>query len=244
MPYKFNNFFMTHLFCRYFVAVLLFISISSMQLIYSIDCSTGKSDIFVYNKSGAVIFYELYVSHVDDTLNQAKSSADTLGGKIRLVKEINGIKIYQYVSSGYEQGMGDSLLLESGRKNTVEFTARKKKTETDDFEILPYPAYSNSNPIPADVNLPDGLIFRIQLGAFSKQVSNGTFKGLSPVSYEVVNGKFKYYTGIFYSSESAGRALKDIREYGFSDSFLVSFYNGIIISMEKAREIEYSQIKL
>jgi hypothetical protein len=94
------------------------------------------------------------------------------------------------------------------------------------------------------MNLPDGLLFRIQLGVFSKPVLNDTFKGLSPVSYEIVDGKIKYYAGIFYSSESAAKALKDVREYGFSDSFLVPFYNGKIISIEKAKEIEYSQIKL
>jgi len=176
--------------------------------------------------------------------NQAKSKEDTLEGRIRLVKEINGIKIYQYVSLDSEEDSEGPLLSASDIKTSMVYTDRNIQSETDDFEIFPASPYSKLNPIPSNINLPDGLIFRIQLGAFSKPVSNDTFKGLSPVSYEVVNGKIKYYTGIFYSSENAGKALKDIREYGFSDSFLVPFYNGIIISIEKAKEIEYSQIKL
>lgn len=176
--------------------------------------------------------------------NYNKSKSDTLKGRIRLVKEINGIKIYQYVSSGPEEGTGDSLLLTSGIKTPMVYEERTRQSRTDNFQILQTSPYDELNPIPSNISLPDGLIFRIQLGAYSKPVSDDTFKGLSPVSYEEINGKIKYYSGIFYSSESAGEALIDVREYGFSDSFLVPFYDCKIISIEKAKEIEYSQIKL
>jgi hypothetical protein len=238
------NTFMIYFYCKYYRAILLFVVASGMQSIYSIDYNINKSDIFKQDKFETEIFYEADLSYTDDTLDQAKTGKDTLGGKIRLVREINGIKVYQYVSSGDDKDIGDSILSASDRKTSVDDKDRNKKQVADDFKILPSSPYSRLNPIPANINLPDGLVFRIQLGAFSKQVSDDTFKGLYPVSYQIVNGKIKYYTGFFYSSESAGKALKDVREYGFSDSFLVSFYNGKIISVEKAREIEYSQIKL
>jgi hypothetical protein len=226
------------------MAFMLFIPALSMQSIYSSECIRNESGISGQNKFKKEILLRLHLSYTNDSLSQVKSEKDTLEGRIRLVKEMNGIKIYQYVSPDFKKDSEDSLLLDSDIRTSKGYTGLTKKTQTDDFIILSASPYSKSNPIPADIDLPDGLIFRIQLGVFSKQVSNDTFKGMSPISYEIVDGKLKYYTGIFYSSESAGKALKDIREYGFPDSFLVAFYNGKIISIEKAKEIEYSQIKL
>jgi hypothetical protein len=231
---------MKHIFNKYYRAMLLLFTVLITKSIYSLECQNNESYIFSPDKYRKEIIYEKHVSFTDDSLNQAKNKEDTMEGRIRLVKEINGIKIYQYVPSDSE----DSLFLVSDSKTPVTDTDLNKKSETDEFKILLSSPYSKLNPIPSDMNLPDGLLFRIQLGVFGKPVANDTFKGLSPVSYEVVDGKIKYYAGIFYSSESAGKALKDIREYGFSDSFLVPFYNGKIISIEKAKEIEYSQIKL
>ena len=232
------------LFNRYDRIMLLFIPALFTQSLYSKEYQNNESDIVYPDEYKKNIIYEKHVSFTDDSLNLTKSKEDTLEGRIRLVKEIKGIKIYQYVFSDSEKDTLDSLFMDSDIKNTVLNTDRNKPIKTDEFEILLSSPYNELNPIPSDKNLPDGLIFRIQLGAFGKKVSNDTFKGLSPVSYETTNGKTKYYAGIFYSSESAGKALKEIREYGFSDSFLVPFYNGRIISMEKAKEIEYSQIKL
>ena len=210
---------MGYIFSIYFKVILLFIIALNMQ----------ENEGYCYATS------------ID---NYKKSKSDTLEGRIRLVKEINGIKIYQYVSSVAEEGTGDSLLLTSGIKFPIVYADRARQLQTDSFRILQTSPYNELNPIPSNISLPDGLIFRIQLGAYSKPVSDNTFGGLSPVSYEVINGKIKYYSGIFYSSESAGEALKDVREHGFSDSFLIPFYDGKIISIEKAKEIEYSQIKL
>jgi len=235
---------MIYPFNRYYSAMLLIIPVLFLQSIYSIEYKSNESDIVNPDEFKKDIIYKKYVNFTGDSLNQTKSKEDTLEGRIRLVKEISGIKIYQYVFSDSENDTLDSLLLDSDIKTPMVHTDQNKHSETDEFKILLLSPYNKLNPIPSDINLPDGLIFRIQLGVFSKPVSNDTFKGLSPVSYEIANGKIKYYTGIFYSSESAGEALKEIREYGFSDSFLVPFYNGKIVSMEKAKEIEYSQIKL
>ncbi len=215
-----------------------------MQSIYSSESIWNRPDFSGQDTFKEEDLLQLHPSYTDDSLNQVKSEKNTMGGQIRLVKEINGIKVYQFVSTHLKKDSEDTLLLDSDSTTSKSYANRTRKPETDDFKIFAVSPYSKSNPIPAGINLPDGLIFRIQLGAFSKQVSDDAFKGLSPVSYEIVDGKLKYYTGIFYSSESAGKALKEVREYGFPDSFLVAFYNGKIISIEKAREVEYSQIKL
>ena len=48
--------------------------------------------------------------------------------------------------------------------------------------------YSESNPIPQGLSLVPGLVYRIQLGVFSKAKPNDAFGGISPVSYEQVTG--------------------------------------------------------
>jgi hypothetical protein len=203
---------MKYLHPEYYRIILLFAVTLNMQYVYTANP---------------------YRLHSGYTLNSEHYRADTLEGKIKLVREINGIKVYQYVYPGSEGSSNDSSLAAA--------TGDKKY---DEFEILNSSPYNESNPIPEGIRLPDGLIFRIQLGVYSKPVSFNTFGGLYPVSSEETKGLIKYYTGIFSSSEKANRALEIVREYGFSDSFIVSFFNGRKITIEKAKEIEYTQIKL
>jgi hypothetical protein len=203
---------MKYLYPEYYRIIFLFAVTLNMQYIYAAN----------YDKLNS-----------GDTLDFDHHRADSLEGKIKLVRDINGIKVYQYVNPGSEGLSNDSALTTAG-----------SDIKHDEFEILHSSPYNESNPIPADVSLPDGLIFRIQLGVYSKPVSFNTFGGLYPVSYEETKGLIKYYTGIFSSSEKANRALEIVREYGFSDSFIVPFFNGRKITIEKAKEIEYTQIKL
>jgi hypothetical protein len=203
---------MKYLYPEYYRIIFLFAVTLNMQFIYAVN----------YDKLSS-----------GDTLDSERYEADSLKGKIKLVREINGIKVYQYVNPGSDGLSSDSAL-----------TAASGDIKHDEFEILNSSPYNESNPIPADISLPDGLIFRIQLGVYSKPVSFNTFGGMYPVSCEETKGLIKYYTGIFGTSEKANRALEKVREYGFSDSFIVPFYNGRKITIEKAKEIEYTQIKL
>ena len=109
------------------------------------------------------------------------------------------------------------------------------------FAILPQSPYSASNPFPIDEPLPDGVVYKIQLGAFSRTPSANAFRGLTPISGESLdNGITKYFAGLFWKYSDADNALRQVREYGFSDAFLVSFYYRISISIERARQLENS----
>lgn len=111
-----------------------------------------------------------------------------------------------------------------------------------EFSIQSVSPYSDSHPIPY-ASLPPGLVYRIQLGAFSNRVAENTFKGLSPVNMEIVNeqGTTKYYVGYFGSLEEARKGLEQVKNYGFTDAFLVCYYNKKRISVEKAKEIEFAE---
>jgi tetratricopeptide (TPR) repeat protein len=108
------------------------------------------------------------------------------------------------------------------------------------FAIQTSSPYSAENPIPVAI-LPDGLIYRIQLGAFTNPIPDNAFGGLSPVSKEKGKNETKYYVGYFTSVAKAREALEEVRKYGYPDAFIVSFFDSKKISIQKAREIEFAQ---
>ena len=108
-----------------------------------------------------------------------------------------------------------------------------------EFAILYQSPYSAANPVPIDKALPDGVVYKIQLGAFSKPPSANTFKGLTPISGETAaNGLIRYYVGMFSQFAAADDALRKVRNYGFKDAFIVAFYNQKTINPERARQLE------
>jgi hypothetical protein len=108
------------------------------------------------------------------------------------------------------------------------------------FDILGSSPYSESNPIPTDVAFPDGVFYRIQLGAFGRAVDPGTFGGISPITAETIKerGLIKYYAGKFTKYEDASTALSLVRSLGYEDSFVSAWYDGIPVSTQKAKQLE------
>ena len=122
--------------------------------------------------------------------------------------------------------------------NTLK-TSDQQKVQESEFSILSKSPYSESNPIPIDTSLPDGVVYKIQLGAFSKPLTENTFKGLVPVSGEKLpNGIIKYYVGLFRRFADTEDALRRVHEYGFKDAYIIAFYNSKIINPERARQLE------
>jgi hypothetical protein len=107
------------------------------------------------------------------------------------------------------------------------------------FSYLPASPYSKANPIPVNSPLPEGLVFKVQIGAFNTPVKSDAFKGLAPVTAEKLEGSkyFRYFVGMFYS-ESAANLVRDyIRPEGYKDAFVVAFYNGKRIALFEARQL-------
>ena len=108
-----------------------------------------------------------------------------------------------------------------------------------EFSILSKSPYSSSNPVPIDEPLPNGVAYKIQLGAFSKPLPANTYKGLTPLSGEkLTNGITKYYVGLFRRFADAEDALRKVHEYGFKDAYIVAFFNRVMINPNRARQLE------
>jgi len=82
-----------------------------------------------------------------------------------------------------------------------------------------------------------GLIFRVQLGAFSKRLPKTAYKGLKNImEIKADDGLYKYlYTGSFKTIEEAASKKLDLAiDYGVKDAFIVAYKDGKRISLQEA----------
>ena len=103
-------------------------------------------------------------------------------------------------------------------------------------------ANNGSIEIPIGVENPTGLVYRVQVGAFSKRIKSSVFKEFNPVSGELISGTsiIRYMAGFFNNSDSVVQARQDIRGLGYSDAFVVAYCDGERISFGEARKREAS----
>ncbi|MFO7656412.1 MAG: tetratricopeptide repeat protein [Bacteroidales bacterium] len=208
----------------------LFGEISSLEK--ESGASQAKADIY---------FRQLQEQPVSDKPNETVHHRSTL---IELKEEINGIKVYRYKTA--EMPEGEKTAPVQNNQNKIKESKNGDVNVLNEFSIGTVPAYDDYHPIPFRKSGPGALIYYIQLGVFSKKLANTAFGGITPVCVEEImpQGMFKYYAGRFGSVLKAEEALSKIKQHGYPDAFLVAFFNNGQIPVDKARQIEFTQIKL
>ena len=99
--------------------------------------------------------------------------------------------------------------------------------------------YTEENPIPINPKMPEGLVYRVQVGAFSKPIPQDLFKGFAPLTGEVIrNNITRYRVGYFTRYQNANATRNEIRGLGFDDAFVVAVYNGESVRISEARRLE------
>ncbi len=99
-------------------------------------------------------------------------------------------------------------------------------------------AYSLEKPIPKKNELPEGLVFKVQVGAFRNPIPQDLFKGFAPIMTEdAANGIKRYTAGLFNQEKIAEEARDEIRALGYSDAFVVAYFNGVRIGLSEARKM-------
>jgi hypothetical protein len=98
--------------------------------------------------------------------------------------------------------------------------------------------------IPVGVKNPEGLVYRVQVGAFARPLRSDVFSEFNPVSGEKIEGTniTRYMAGYFASSERVVEARQQIRALGYSDAFVVAYCNGERITLGEARRREAAGI--
>lgn len=95
-----------------------------------------------------------------------------------------------------------------------------------------------NNQVYYDLPEPDGIVFKVQVGAFKRKIDAETFGGLYPVFGETsVAGLIRYYAGIFQNYNEANEAKRIISDLGFADCFVVAYCNGRKITVNQARDL-------
>ncbi len=160
---------------------------------------------------------------------------------IEISQPVNNIPCYQFFPVPFLEGSDTSIVENRNIQNS--FTLQIGTTY---FAIMDQTPYSANKPIPAMRILPEGLVYCVQLGVYSKSLAIESFGGLVPCWLELMEDHTKraYFTGLFSSSKEAREALILIQNIGFKDAFILPYLNGRKISIQEAREFEFSEKNL
>jgi hypothetical protein len=110
------------------------------------------------------------------------------------------------------------------------------------FEIDLNAKKKENKELAVDTKVPTGLMFRVQVGAFSRPVAEDAFQEFNPVTGEKrSNGLTVYMAGFFNKSTRATEAQKTIRGLGYTDAFVVAYCDGERIPLVEGRKMEESK---
>lgn len=128
---------------------------------------------------------------------------------------------------------------ETIKKTKKEKTIQKKESITiEGLEIKNEAAYNNENPIPLNAKFNDGLLYRVQIGAFKILIANNSFSGLSPINAEKTgNGYYRYTAGNYSDYNTANNVKNELRKIGYRDAYVICYYNGKRISRSESLSI-------
>lgn len=166
----------------------------------------------------------------DQKYNEAQASA---GGKVPVAAANRQENAAKPVSAE-EKIMPESV------KPVTRLPVQKQQEVFSVFEVISNPVNRPGDEIPIDPEIPEGLVYRIQVAAFSNPVNPSVFKGLTPVyGFRVAGTKITSYSvGLFRKIADANRALTTVRQHGFKDAFIVSSLGGKPVSAERAAVLE------
>ena len=99
--------------------------------------------------------------------------------------------------------------------------------------------YYNDKQVEVNAPMPQGLVYRVQLGYYFKTDNNDAFQGLFPITGEdLKDGKIRYYAGMFSTYRDATKAKDYIRQKRIGDAFVVPYLDGKKINVKQAIEKE------
>jgi len=115
------------------------------------------------------------------------------------------------------------------------FFSAPKSLTADIFSRTNRAVYSNTQPIPIDMEMPSGVYYKVQVGAFRNDIPQNLYDEFAPVSGErLSNGITRYTAGFFMNFENADAVKRDIRAIGYGDAFVVAFRDGKRIPLYEA----------
>ena len=114
----------------------------------------------------------------------------------------------------------------------------KPKVKFDySFKILQEGRFAESN------DIPDGIVYQIQLFTKSRKATVADIKGLSPVFERTAGGsRYIYSAGVFRSYKDVLSNLNKVKKRGFRTAEIIAWQDGRSISVSAARKLESQRL--
>ena len=132
----------------------------------------------------------------------------------------------------------DDVLSNSSISKSMYYFALPEVLIESIFDVSSQPVYTKEQPIPIDATMPEGLMFKVQVGAFRNPIDQDLFGGFTPLMGErLSSGIVRYTAGAFVAFNEADEAKRQIRQLGYRDAFVVGYFNGKRISLAEAKAL-------
>ena len=140
------------------------------------------------------------------------------------------------------EGFDNSYILVDNNGNISDYTPPIKDHMIDESEEVEMP--ENVEVIIEDpVAAVSSTIYRIQIGAFNKKLSDEVFSGVDNViSFIGKDGLVRYMAGSFVEYKDAIDYKAQMKARGFEDAFIVTYKNGERISLNVAIKTENNPV--
>lgn len=115
-----------------------------------------------------------------------------------------------------------------------EFTFEKPEPQIDlSFKVADQSVITDLS------ELPDGLVYHIQLITTLKRATAKNFKGITPIfERRVGSGKYTYSAGVFHTYAEALKNLNTVKRKGFTSAMITAYNKGKSITTKAARALE------
>ena len=149
----------------------------------------------------------------------------------KIVKDSSGIVNYKAVKPADKRPDSTKVVIPTVKPKVEVFAL---------FEVLAKPVTDPKAKIIIDPDVPEGLIYRIQIAVFRNPLVPAYFKGITPVYGFKIAGTDKtiYYAGMFRKSSDANRALASVKSKGFKDAFIIALLANKSVSPDRAALLE------
>ncbi|MDQ3192028.1 MAG: N-acetylmuramoyl-L-alanine amidase [Bacteroidota bacterium] len=153
------------------------------------------------------------------------------------------------MASAIYRAFKDYKLEIDGKSESIEPKEVKKPVvENNEKTVLPVNQIKNENqpdnkkskeikkPVVLEVPKIDGVIFKVQFATSSAllDIKPENFKGLTGVEAFEAGGSYRYVVGEEKNIDGAKRLQEEVRSKGYEDAFIISFKNGVRISVAEA----------
>lgn len=148
---------------------------------------------------------------------------------------------YQKLADDKFRASGTGIALKADEQLKKPVTVQDNITEVFSlFRVETDTSLIKNHKVSIDPELPEGLVYRIQMGVFSKVPDPSFFKGITPVIGSTIagSGAVRYFAGMFRKMEDANRSLLAMKQMGFRDSFISAVLDGKAVSIERAALLE------